>query len=155
MVSGQKPRLTKDGKSFIWKTDNFVPLVVPGVIHQFWERFVVYIATPQDSSSSSSSPVLEPSDGLDPGNWCDPSKTQNKNEKRDDSRDSDDPLADLPERLEEFKENQVDTELPASAHSCPESDLEHPATVVSESRKHSIFVTSQKTEIAKSAWEPK
>ena len=29
-VSGQKPRLTKDGKSIIYKTDNFVPLVVPG-----------------------------------------------------------------------------------------------------------------------------
>ena len=29
-VSGQKPRLTKDEKSIICKTDNFVPLVVPG-----------------------------------------------------------------------------------------------------------------------------
>ena len=29
-TSGQKPRLTKDGKSIICKTDNFVPLVVPG-----------------------------------------------------------------------------------------------------------------------------
>ena len=29
-VSGQKPRLTKDGKS-ISKTDNFVPLVIPGL----------------------------------------------------------------------------------------------------------------------------
>ena len=29
-VSGQEPRLTKNGKSIICKTDNFVPLVVPG-----------------------------------------------------------------------------------------------------------------------------
>ena len=30
-VSGQKPRLTKEGKTIICKTDNFVPLVVPGL----------------------------------------------------------------------------------------------------------------------------
>ena len=30
-VSGQKPRLTKDGKTVISKTDKFVPLVVPGL----------------------------------------------------------------------------------------------------------------------------
>ena len=30
-VSGQKPRLTKDGKSIVSKTDNFVPLVIPGL----------------------------------------------------------------------------------------------------------------------------
>ena len=30
-VSGQEPRLTKDGKSIICKTDNFVLLVVPGL----------------------------------------------------------------------------------------------------------------------------
>ena len=30
-VSGHEPRLTKNGKSTICKTDNFVPLVVPGL----------------------------------------------------------------------------------------------------------------------------
>ena len=30
-VSGQEPRWTKDGKSIICKTDNFVVLVVPGL----------------------------------------------------------------------------------------------------------------------------
>ena len=30
-VSGQKPRLTPNGKSIICKTDNFVPLVAPGL----------------------------------------------------------------------------------------------------------------------------
>ena len=30
-VNGQKPRLTKEGKTIIYKTDNFVPLVVPGL----------------------------------------------------------------------------------------------------------------------------
>ena len=30
-VSGQEPRLTKHGKSIVCKTDNFVPLVFPGL----------------------------------------------------------------------------------------------------------------------------
>ena len=57
-VSGQKPRLTKQGQTIVCKTDNFVPLVVPGLSansgsdsSSTWP--------PQDSSSSSSSPVLE------------------------------------------------------------------------------------------------
>ena len=52
-------------------------------------------------------------------------------------KDSDDRLAYLPEWSEEFKENLLDTELPASAHSSRESDLEHPTNVVSG--KHSIY----------------
>ena len=65
-------------------------------------------------------------------------KTQNQNEKRDDGKKSDDCLADLPEWLEEFTDNLGDTELPASAHSSQESDLEHPMKVATKSRKHSI-----------------
>ena len=65
-------------------------------------------------------------------------KTQNRCKKRDNRRNSDDPLADLPEWLEEFKENLVDTELPASAHSTQESDLEHPTKVTTKLRKHNI-----------------
>ena len=42
-VSGQKPRWTKEEKTTFFKMDNFVPLVVPRVIHQFWQRFVVNI----------------------------------------------------------------------------------------------------------------
>ena len=43
-VSGQEPRLTKHGKSILCKTDNFVPLVVPGLY------------TNPESGSSSTSP---------------------------------------------------------------------------------------------------
>ena len=35
-------------------------------------------------------------------------------------------MADLPKWLKEFKENLVDTEMPASAHGSQELDLEHP-----------------------------
>ena len=41
--SGQKPRLTKEGKTTVCKTDNFVPLVVLQGFHKFWEQFVVNI----------------------------------------------------------------------------------------------------------------
>ena len=40
-VCGQKPRLTQNGKSIICKTDNFVPLVVPGLSADFWKQFVL------------------------------------------------------------------------------------------------------------------
>ena len=42
-VSGQKPRLTKEHKTIVCKTDNIVLLVFSRVIHQFWEQFVVNI----------------------------------------------------------------------------------------------------------------
>ena len=44
-ISGQKPRLTKEGKTIFCRTDNFVLLVVPGLSTNFWKRFVLYIAT--------------------------------------------------------------------------------------------------------------
>ena len=50
-VSGQEPRLTKNGKGIICKTDNFVPLVVPGL---------------SVDSGSSSSPTAPPQESLGP-----------------------------------------------------------------------------------------
>ena len=76
-VSGQKPRLTNDGKTIICKTDNFVPLVVPRISthpessssstspSQDWSRREVERATREvvpPASSSSSSSVSERSD---------------------------------------------------------------------------------------------
>ena len=42
-VNGQEPRLTHNGKTSICKTDNFVPLVVPGFC-QFRKQFITYNA---------------------------------------------------------------------------------------------------------------
>ena len=57
-VSGQKPRLTKEGKTMKFKTDNFVPLVVPGFSSSSGGIFSS--ASPrQDSSSTSPSPAQE------------------------------------------------------------------------------------------------
>ena len=159
-VNGQKQQLTKDGKTIICKTDNFVPLVVPGLPTNSGS-VSSSTSPPQDSSrrggnsrrsasSSSSGPVSERSDEMAPGNRCDPSKTQNKNKKRDDRKNSDDLLADLPEWLVEFTDKLEDTELHASAHSSQNSDSEHSTKAATKARKHNIS-TLQKTEIAKSA----
>ena len=96
-VSGQKPRLTKDGKTFICMTDNFVPLVVPGLSTN--SGSVSSSTSPsQDSSSTPSSPATERSDEPAPGNWRETDPIiQNQNEKRDGKRDSDERLRDLPE----------------------------------------------------------
>ena len=106
-VSGQKPRLTKGGKSIICETDNFVPPDVPG------------LSTNSESIPSSTSPqdsVRREAEMASRKLVRSPENPQQKKE-RIDKTNSDDPLADLPEWLEEFRENLVHTELPASAHS--------------------------------------
>ena len=140
-VGGRKPRLTKDGKSIICETDNFVPLDSERVssstsLSQDSLRREAEVAAGNSMRpASSSGSVLEESDDTAPGNWCD----HPKNKKRGmTGRISDDRLADLPEWLEEFKENLVDTELLASAHSSQESDPEHPTKVATKSWKHNI-----------------
>ena len=90
---GQKPRLTKEGKTSVCKKDNFEPLVVPGLSTSSGSNSSE-TSTSQDLSSTS--PVQERSDELVPRRWCgSPSRTQNKNGKMDDSRDADDRLRDL------------------------------------------------------------
>ena len=60
-VSGQKPRLTKQGKYNSCKAENFVPLVVPGLSSNSGTSSSS--TSPfQDSSSTSSSPASERSD---------------------------------------------------------------------------------------------
>ena len=117
-VSGQKPRLTKAGKTIVCKTYNFVPLVVPA------------LSTSSGSNSSSTSASQDLST----------MPAQNKNKKRDDSRDADDRLRVLPEWLEEFTDNLEVSEVQAPAHNSQDSDSERPTKVVSKSRKHSIHI---------------
>ena len=62
---------------------------------------------------------------------------QKQTEKRDDKKDADDPLADLPFWLQGFKDNLVDR-IACTRTQSRESDLEHPKKVATKSRKHSI-----------------
>ena len=83
------------------------------------------------ASSSSSDSALEQSDKIAARKWCrSATKTPTKNKKRDDSRDADDLLRDLPEW---FTDNLEDTELHVSAHISQDSGSEHPTKVASES----------------------
>ena len=111
----EKPRLTKQGKKIIWKTDTFVHLLVPGLSNSGTRSSSTPL--PQDSSSTSSSPATERSDEPAPGIWLETDPiTQNQNKKRDNNQASDDRLRDLPEWLEEFTDNLEDTEMFAAAH---------------------------------------
>ena len=85
------------------------------------------------------SPALERSDGIAPRKWRRSGKTQNKKKRgmRDEMRTTVCEI--LPEWPEEFAENLEDTELLASEHISQDSDSERPTTVVSKSRKHSIY----------------
>ena len=116
-VSGQKLRLTPNGKTIIWKTNNFVPIYVPRLSVNSGSSSSS-ITAPEDSSS----PVLERSEGLAPGDWTRPTpKTKNQNKNRDD-KNSVGLLEDILDWLTEFKENLVE-ELPAFAHSSPGTDF--------------------------------
>ena len=138
-ISGQKPRLTKEEKTIVCKTDNFVPLVVPGLSTSSGSNSSS-TSTSQDLSLTS--PAQERSDGLAPREWCgSPFKNPEQKKKRDGSRDADDRLRDLPEWLEEFTDNLEDTELHAPAHISQDSDIgtSCESGQKSKSRKHSIY----------------
>ena len=98
-VSGQKPRLTNEGKTIRCKTDNFVPLVVQGL---FTSSGINSSSTSTSQDLSSTTPAQERSEEPAPRDWCGSPSTQNRNTKRDVNRDSDDRLRDLPEWVEEF-----------------------------------------------------
>ena len=116
------------------QTDHFVPLVVPG------------LSTNSGSNSSSTSTLQDLSSPR--AKWrtgprrlvrITSSKTRNRNEKRDDNRNSDDRVRDLPAWLEEFTDNLEDTEVHAPAHVPQDSDSQRPTNVSSKSRKQSLY----------------
>ena len=113
-VGGQKPRLTKDGKSIICKTDNFLPLVVPGSSTNP-ESGSSGASLSQDSlgkeAEEAPGELVQPAFQVHPETGAIPRKTQNQNKKRDDSRDSDDRLRDLSEWLAVCTENLENAEF--------------------------------------------
>ena len=151
-VSGQMTRLTKNGKNNICKTDNFVPLVVPrfsadsesssfstSQSQESSSEDAHLVSENKAASSSSSGSVSEQSDEQATKRLGqDFLQTHNQQKKRDDKKNSDEPLADIPDWLTEFKDNLVE-ELHAPAHSSPGTDLELPVEVAIKSRKHNIF----------------
>ena len=144
-VSGQKPRLTKNGKSVICKTDNFVPLVVPRLSVNSESCSSTTTTSPESlgpeaspasgnraSASSSSDAVVGRSDETSSGKLGQESWESDK-------KDKNDPLAEMPFWLQDFKDNLIPTEVPSPAHFSQDSDSEHSTKVATMSRKHSMF----------------
>ena len=79
------------------------------VIHQCWKRLVLYIATARLVKFIFKSEQLHASRSTHPHLLS--KKKKNEKNKRDDSRDADDCLRDLPEWSEEFTDNPEDTQF--------------------------------------------
>ena len=173
-INGQKPHLIKNGIRIICNTENFVPIVVPGLSSSSSGSSSTS-RTPMkqeshsssSSSSSSSSPtVISPvpvSNSVDDRS-VQPDETQanetpktNKKEttiERGNPLCSDDP--EIPEWLQEFRENLVDDEIPlqggSHASSSHEASLEPTTKRRKDLGKHNVhthFPKDRNCEICK------
>ena len=173
-INGQKPHLIKDGIRIICNTENFVPIVVPGLSNSSSGSSST-LRTPMkqeshSSSSSSSSPssptvgemsVREkedaPNSDISPvpvSKFVDdssgrPDETQaNKNpktNKKETTIERGKPCGDseIPEWLQEFRENLVDDEIPEHGDSHASSSHELSLDPISKRREdlceHSVY----------------
>ena len=153
-INGQKPGLIKNGVRIQGNTENFVPIVVPGLSSNSSTSFPSStsmtlsrqeIDHPTSSSSSSTLPTMTVSSDsetrarrdlrgidsypasvsskhVDRKEWRDPLTKPTKNTKPSKNEDHDlerwDPLySDIPEWLQEFRENLVDDRVPEQRYS--------------------------------------
>ena len=175
-INGQKPHLIKNGIRIQCNTENFVPVVVPGLSTSSSSSLSSSttmtpsrqeIDHPTSSSSSSTSPTMTPStvssdDGIRVrGDLCgidsDPVTVSSKHVERKERRDPltkptknpkpnknedheierGDPLiSDIPQWLQEFRENLVDDRVPERRDSSHEPSLEPTRNV--DLGKHSV-----------------
>ena len=192
-INGQKPHLIKNGIRIPCNTENFVPIVVPGLSNsssgsdsstsRTLSRQGSHCST-SSSSSSSSPPVSEiqtreredrtesdispvtVSTVVDDRSGRPDIDQANKNpkpNKKEPKRERGDPLfadsgrasSEIPEWLQEFRENLVDDEIPehgdSHASSSHEASLEPILKRREDLCKHSVYTHFPKTEIARSA----
>ena len=152
-INGQKPHLIKNGIRIICNTENFVPFVVPGLSSSSsgsssTSRTPIRQESHSSSSSSSSPssptvgeiPVREredaPNSDISPVPVSElvgdrsgkPEQTQaNKNpksNKKETTITRGDPYSDVPECLQEFRENLVDDRVPEHRNSHSSSSHE-------------------------------
>ena len=122
-TSGQRPQLIKYGRRMKCSTENYVPIVVPG------------LSTGSSSSSSLTYPTSSSQETVIPTEH--PASTRSESMSEEVRGNS---SHDLPEWIEVFKDNLVDESVPehrdpsSSSHELPSEPL---AKV--ESGKHSIF----------------
>ena len=174
-INGQKPLLIKDGIRIICNTENFVPIVVPGLTSSSSTsssslRTPIQQESHSSSSSSSSSPssptvgemsVREkedaPNSDISPVPVSElvddrsgkPVETQANEIPKPNKKETpiergnlcDDP--EIPERLQEFRENLVDDEIPlqggSHASSSHEASLEPTTKRREDLGKHDVY----------------
>ena len=153
-INGQKPHLIKDGIRIICNTENFVPIVVPGLSSSSSGSSSA-LRTPMkqeshsssSSSSSSSSPTVSEiqireredatnsdtspvpvsnlvDDGSEQPDETQANKMQKPNKKKTTIERCTPLHSEIPEWLEEFKENLVDDEIPLQGGSHASSSHE-------------------------------
>ena len=145
-TSGQKPQPIKNGGRIECNTANCVPFVVPGLSTSSSSS-----SSPTSSTSSSQEAVIPTqhpastrsesmSDGVRGNSSRGPAETENPN-KNDDNEEVRGNLShDLPEWLEEFKENLVDDSVPEHRDvPTPSHELSSEPRAKVVSGKHSIF----------------
>ena len=180
-INGQKPHLIKNWIRIQCNTENFVPIVVPGLSKSSSSSLPSSTSMtpskqesnhPTSSSSSSTSPtttVLSDSETrgredlsgidshpvpvssshvdvmIDQGNLMKPKPTKNPKPNKDETTiDRGDPLcSEIPEWLQEFRENLVDDRVPkhrdSHASSSHEVSLEPTCSRSADLGKHSVY----------------
>ena len=167
-INGQKPHLIEDGIRIVCNTENFVPIVVPGLSSSsFGSSSALRTPMKQESHSSSSSSsssseiqIREREDApnsdtspvpvpilVDDGSGQPDEIQANKNLKRNKKEttiERSNPLdSEIPEWLQEFKGNLVDDEIPlqggSHASSSHEASLEPTTKRREDLGKHSVY----------------
>ena len=173
-VSGQKPWLSKNGKtinhlqkrtiSYFLSFQGYPPILEAfRLLHHHhrtrrekkWKK--ASGNSWRSASSSSSSPVSEGSDKPAPRRWCGSSSEHpNQNKKRDDNRDSDDRSRDL--HVDGLRSPQIilRTQNCMHPHTVLRTLIRNVPRKWYQNQGSTVFIlTHQKTETAKSACEPK
>ena len=157
-TNGQKPHLILNGIRIQWKTENFVPIVVPGLSTSSTSSFPSStsmtrsrqeIDHPASSSSSSTSPTTTTSSDSETREREDLSGIDShpvpvSSSHVEEMIERRDPLcADIPEWLQECRENLVDDEIPVHGDSHGSSSHEVSFEPIFKRRedfgKHSVY----------------
>ena len=172
-IKGQKPHLIKNGIRIPCNTENFVPIVVPSLSNSSSGSYINFrhlqdkkSHSSSSSSTSSSSPTVSEIQSQERGDWIesdispvqvstnvddrsgqpvvDQANQNPKRNKKEPKIERDDPLcSEIPEWLQEFRENLVDDEIPEHGDSHASSSHEVSLEPISKRRedlcKHSVY----------------
>ena len=166
--NGETPRSTQNGKTITCIMDNFVPLVVPGLSSSS-SSSSASTSRPKDQSKSSgeSEASTDPMTTRRAKHACQKPMQTNPDKQASESRgsahtenemDEEDATQGILDWLQPFTENLEDLEMHVPAHPSEReiSDSEGDASKVETQNGSTVFIlTSQKTQIATHAKEPK